>query len=262
MNKPDSLKIGYYNTVYCTDGQTPWGFAKTHINHATGNHKKLPKIADTERAMAFVDSSCFDVVVLSEILGEQQRTELQTKLEERGYNHSHVGHGHGLSGLPGQDVEILIATKQPSEAINLPEIVTPQRMGHGGGLIYTHFPSSNCDIIAAHLALQKNAESFEAQVTALVDKMAERIGKQCERIILIGDLNVTPEELSLRSPELIKGLKLFSPNEATCSTIWPLRLFYNKCIDQIWGKGFKVINSSTYQGQSDHKGVMVELRGS
>ncbi|MBL4694406.1 endonuclease/exonuclease/phosphatase family protein [Candidatus Gracilibacteria bacterium] len=259
MKKPDSLKIGYYNTVYCTEAQSLSGWARTHWHHIRGKHQELPPIADTERAMEFVNSEDFDLIVLSEILGEKQRSELQAKLSQRSYSHTQVGHGHGLTGLPGQDVEMLLASKHRLEAIELPQIETPAAMGHGGGLIYSHLPDFNCDVVAAHLALPKNAKSFEAQVTALVETMAKRIGKECERVILIGDFNVTPEQLQAISPELIEGLELLSPNVPTCNTVKFLSLFYSKCIDHIWGRGFRVLNSNTYLGQSDHKGIIVEL---
>lgn len=264
QRNPEQLSVAYLNTVYCTDGHSLGGFAKTHWHHLRRQDHRIEEFADPKIVVPFVDETDADVVVLAEILGDRQREAVKDALRQRGYTHAHHGQGQKLSGKDGYEDrydEILIASKHRLRPIHLPEIrqSRAREHGHGGGLAAVSIPSVGCNLFAGHLPLAKRSrrESYEEQIGILADAARDTRGK-CR--IALGDFNKAPDQLRREHPELVEGMALLTPDEPTCSTVTPIRWLYHKCLDHAWGKGVTPENARTVMAQSDHKGLSFSVR--
>jgi hypothetical protein len=259
MENAKTTSVMYYNAMYGIDGSNLPAFLKSHYYHFVGRHPEMDPMCDVTRILDVVDSTRADVLALSELFGRDQRKEVIGGLGEMGYRDFSVGRGHGFKGKPGDNVEMLLATRGDSSQIEVPEIQAPSKMGHGGGITCSHIESLNCDVIATQMAFPGNRETFDAQVDAIVGLLKRGVEDTSRRVILLGDFNVTPEEVQSQFPELIEGLDLLSPNEVTCSTVPLIRRLFGKCLDHVYGRGFNVLDARTIKGASDHKAVFVEL---
>ncbi|MBN2086836.1 hypothetical protein JW758_00665 [Candidatus Peregrinibacteria bacterium] len=259
-----TIEVAYLNTVYCTDGKSLAGFLRTHYHHVVGRRDdRIARFANPQIALDFVeDTGKPDIVALSEILGKKQRNELMGGLKELGYPNAHYGKGQKLSGKEGYDEmydEIVIASMHEIERLKLPKITQTNtgQHGNGGGIAAIRLPEFDLDVISAHLPVPNREKSYAEQI-GIVNRMKESAGS---RFLAIGDYNFTPEVVSKNHPEFVEGLELLSSNEPTCSTVVPIRqLICDKCFDQAWGRGLEQVSAKAVMAQSDHKGIVVELK--
>jgi exonuclease III len=210
--------------------------------------------------MAVVKRKDPSVVLLMEVLEGKQTKKLTSQLRLQGYKSIYVGKGHGY-GRADEGVRLILATKQKSTTFGNFEFDLPRSPGNGGGIAAVRIDSLDCLVVGVHWPRKgfekANCKYFEA-LHAIIRK------NKCKKVLLIGDLNMTPEEIKENYPDLFvdsfSRLSLLSPNSPTCSNTFLINWFYSKCLDLVYGKGFKVVGRELVDTFSDHKAVYVEVR--
>ena len=71
----------------------------------------------------------------------------------------------------------------------------------------------------------------------------------------MGDFNEGYDAIKHHFP----NLKLITGKIKTCSFTPVIKWFYNKDVDHILVKGFKLVKCGTLEGRSDHKLIWVDL---
>ena len=255
------LKIQYYNSVYNTEANRLPGFLRTHRDHLRGHQEIISRYADVRHSLELVQGQGNpEVVALAEILGRDQREQLIGGLKDMGYQYAHYGQGAALRGLPGNHDEIVIATKDLAlQAMELPALDLPSHQhGHGGGLVGVKLPDIQAEVFAGHLPLPSRRESYARHVEVLEQALHRQ--NQARRALLMGDFNLTPQELADQHPDLLKGMDRASPDVPTCTTVWPINWFYDKCLDHIHVRGFTPVRGEAMLWRSDHRAITAVIR--
>lgn len=263
MKPQDSLTVMSGSSGFGTDISKIPMFAKTHLYHLMGRQDLINPGIEAE--IKLIKEKNPNIAVITEILGSEHRERLRKALYELGYKYMEHGNGQEFAGLPGNECDqTVIITRDQINKIELPKLKLPKKPhGHGGGMVYTHMPEQKCDIIGAHIALPTRKESFNEQMNLLIKTIRGRIENGIKKILLIGDFNITPEQLGNEFEELTSemGFELLSPNKPTWDVLFGIRhLVREKCWDHIWGTGFESISKETHTWESDHKAVIAKIR--
>lgn len=255
------MRLATYNHMFGCDGRSLAEFLMVHAMHGAKQYMALEKRADVLRTVRTVQQADVGILGITEVLGERQRRLLQEALGIIGYQSFHVGHGHGLGGNYGGNVETMVATKQRSEVTFVPSFDVPARLGFGGGVVGVYIRALNLYVIQVHLPLAGNKTGAELsrQMRAIIDEM-NRIQKMeaNPRIVLMGDFNMPFAALVKDFPELAQCEKL-SSDEPTCSVTDVLRIVYRRNIDHILGFGVSSREAGIIEGASDHALVWAEV---
>lgn len=256
MKKPKKISFFYYNQCFAADAKTFSGFFHCHFWHWLGNSAKIHEKADVKRTINLIRKVNPDILAISEILGETQRKELLPDLKNLGYKSIHTNPGHRLGKNSKEYLEIMIATKDKSVMINIPNHFGEAKLGHGGGMICSYLPDQDSYILVVHLAhpIPRTQKIFDKQIKVIEDLIAKKFSKS-KKFIIAGDFNSSFGNLSKK----ITSLEKYSPDEPTCSTTNGIKLIYNKCIDHILGRGFQATKKELIEGHSDHRGVFIDL---
>jgi endonuclease/exonuclease/phosphatase family metal-dependent hydrolase len=259
------MRIAYYNQMYAGDGQTALGVVRDHIQHWQSKYEGIEARADLNRTIEAVRRASADVLVISEVLGKEQRGELIQALEVEGYTHFHTGTGHPLNDAHGF-VEMLVATRMESTKTFAPDLKLPAQMGYGGGMVGVEISGDNLHILSVHLPLPKgwpfgNLKEFHRQLDIVIEEI-ERIQRAHlgAGLVLMGDFNYTYEKLLQLSTKLTVFEKL-SVDEPTCSMTPLIKLIESECVDLIMGLGVVAQDKGLIQGASDHALIWVDVDG-
>lgn len=253
------ISILIFNTCYSANAKSLVGFLRTHLDHYRNRHDRIEKYASEGRTMEVVKSKNPEILLLMEVLEGKQLDALTNQLQRQGYKSIYIGKGHGY-GRAGGGVRLILATKQPSESLGDFEFDLPKKPGNGGGMVAVRIKALDCLVIGVHwprrgfdLARKKYLETLRAIIRE----------NRCKKVLLMGDLNMIPSKFCRSYPSLFEGsfsgLSLISPDSPTCSNTVVIRHFYSKCLDLVYGKGFKVVESELVEPPSDHKAVYVEV---
>ncbi|HBB03264.1 MAG: hypothetical protein US89_C0006G0073 [Candidatus Peregrinibacteria bacterium GW2011_GWF2_38_29] len=249
------LSVLVFNTCYSTNAKNLVGFLRTHADHYLNRHDKIEKYADLDRTLDVVKNKQPEILLLMEVLGGTQTDYLADKLRKNGYKSVHVGKGHGY-GNAGKNVQLILATKQENETQDNIEFDVPKRPGNGGGMVSTVIKPLDCLVIGVHWP-RKGLDTAKRKYLEVLKKIIRK--NKCKRVILMGDLNMTPEKWRKNYSDLLPGFSLLSADSPTCSATFLFRNFYSKCLDLIYGKGFTTNKKEIIETYSDHKAVYVEL---
>lgn len=255
------MRIASYNHMFGCDGHSLSEFLYVHALHKSQAYEDVDKRTRLERTGTTIEEANADVVGIAEILGAQQRQKLIDILENSGYQHFHVGRGHGLGQKFGGVVETLLATRMPSNSIYSPDFKVPDKLGYGGGVVGIHIPAYDLYIVQVHLPLcsGKTQKSFSDQVHSILCEVEKMKGQSANaKIVLMGDFNCSYVDLIRLYPEFQQFQKL-SADLATCSTTNLLRWFYRKDLDHVLGMGLEAKDAGVIEGISDHMLVWVDL---
>ena len=125
--------------------------------------------------------------------------------------------------------------EQENETQDNIEFDVPKRPGNGGGMVSTVIKPLDCLVIGVHWP-RKGLDTAKRKYLEVLKKIIRK--NKCKRVILMGDLNMTPEKWRKNYSDLLPGFSLLSADSPTCSATFLFRNFYSKCLDLIYGKGF------------------------
>jgi len=244
------MRIAIYNQMFGLNGKSFWANLIGHWTvHYQTNPEKIWKKVNLEKTVEIIKKSKADIAGIIEVL-EGQEEKLKEGLRKEGYNFFLLGKGHKTK-YSGLYVQELVASKRRGEQKNIGEWPVENKLGGGGGLVCVYYPEPQFHLILAHFGLPSKKYYWE-QIGFLQDYLRKINGK----VIVLGDFNSPYKNLKpyLSSFELVSG------EIKSCSTTPIIKWFYNKDVDHILTKGFKLIKCETIEGRSDHKLIYADLK--
>jgi len=215
--------------------------------HFQKDPKKVEKRVDLKKTLEVVGKCGADILGICEI-SEDQEKELCKGLRKLGYKYFYFGKGHKFK-YSGKHVIELVASKFKCKQLNYKIWPLVNRLGGGGGFVVCKFKDVN--VFHVHLALPRRG-FFEEQIKYMQKILREIKGK----IIVMGDFNCCWKDIEKYFP----GFKLVSKEMKTCSLTPIMKWFYNKDVDHVFVRGFKLEKVGILDGRSDHKLIYVDLR--
>jgi len=244
------MRVAIYNQMFGICGTNLLSNVIGHwAVHFQKNPEKAYNKANLSETIKTIKEAKADVLGICEVL-EGQEEKLKRELKKVGYKYCFFGEGHKTK-YSNLYVKVAIASKIPCQMIRGNGFPIKNEMGGGGGYIHCNFPKLKTEIFCVHLANPKKQKLFQKQIQFL----RSNINKSKNRIVLMGDFNLPFEKIKKN----FTNLKLLSNKIRTCSTTPFFRIFKFQDLDHILVKGFRVIKSEAFCGNSDHKLIAVEM---
>lgn len=239
-NPPDEerLRILFYNQCFGVEARDLFPNAACHLLYALRHPRLIRKLGTIDHTVEMIRRLKPDVAAISEVL-ESQRRDLTDALAGLGFDYVH--HGKGWEIAEGEHLETVLATRDESNQIDLPEV------DDGGGIVSANMPDIDADLLFLHAPNFYQRKYWEV-VTAHANKTRTN-----RRLVVGGDFNTE------NIPEVIRQLELYTPDEKTFPTNWLMRLAIRRKWDKILGSGFRKLKGHRFDWKSDHTVVGCEV---
>ncbi len=239
-NPPDEnkLRILFYNQCFGVSAAELFPNAACHLLYAIRHPRLIRKLGTIDHTVEMIRRLKPDVAAVSEVL-ESQREALTEALAGLGFDYVH--HGKGWEIRQGEHLETVLATRDESEQIELPEVDS------GGGIVSAHMPEFDADLVFLHAP-----NFFQRKYWEVLTAQANKI-RTNKRLVVGGDFNT--ENL----PQAIQQLELYTPDVKSFPTNALMRLAIGRKWDKILGTGFKKLRGLRYNWKSDHTVVGCEV---
>lgn len=249
-----TFRVLCYNQCYGMNARNPFSYLYNEIMHNIGKpHRMHTDIRPTIRLVEKCEKP--DIVAVLEVLGDEQRHQLEDLLSGIGYSSVHTGIGRAI-GKSGKFDQILLATRQSSTEVEIPTVHTDGKLGCGGGLVAATINDTGLSVKAAHLAFTKWKYSRRIREEQLghMQNFVDSAQAVEGRYLVVGDMN------SEALPEPIKTADQYSDNQPTCNVHWPFYYITNKCVDHAAGSGLESERFVTIKDRSDHMALLLDLK--
>lgn len=244
------MRVALYNQMFGLNGRSLISNILGHyFVHWQKNPKRVFSRIDLDEGIKIVKESNADLLGICEIY-EGQEEKIVEELKKLGYKYFYFGKGHRFKYNDRHVIELL-ASKFKGKQLNFKGWPLENKIGGGGGFIVCKFENPKVNVFHVHLGMPIR-NFFKKQIKHMKEIVKQLDGKT----ILMGDFNYCWKDLQRH----FFDFKLATGELKTCSTTPIIKWFYNKDIDHVLVKGFKLIKREVLEGRSDHKLIYADLK--
>nr|CRH06828.1 putative Endonuclease/exonuclease/phosphatase family protein [Candidatus Magnetococcus massalia] len=201
-------------------------------------------------------SNPIDVLGLCEVLRSQQPRYLEA-LQAMGYSTIHTALGHKPKGIKDH-LSVILATREPTEAIPIPHPFTWGKMiGGGGGAILARGLESGIYYLYLHLCTTEKMTLYQKHMQTLNSNLNAL--PMTSEVVLMGDFNYPIKQLRTRIPALAAFNDCMNQPETPTFLQW----WDRRSVDHILARGRLPANAQgevvTELFNSDHAAVQSVL---